>query len=121
MQSQVTALLTQLRALIAQAQTIGVQIPASASTLLNASPNAAFNRSLTVGSDGDDVKSLQSFLNARGFIVASEGPGSLGNETSRFGSLTKAALAKFQAANDISPSSGYFGPITRKHLQSIGY
>ncbi len=120
-QAQLTALMTQLQALIAQAKSSGVNIPASASALLNASANAAFNRSLTLGSNGDDVKSLQVFLNTHGFAIASAGPGSLGNETTRFGSLTRAALAKFQTANGITPAAGYFGPLTMKYLKAAGY
>jgi hypothetical protein len=72
-----------------------------------------FTKNLTIGSDGEDVRALQVFLNTHGFPVSLTGPGSTGNETNFFGLLTKAALAKFQAANGISPALGYFGPITR--------
>jgi len=62
-----------------------------------------FNRNLKLGDIGDDVKQLQIFLNNNGFKLASAGPGSLGNETNKFGWLTKAAVIKFQEAyaNDI--------------------
>ncbi len=75
-----------------------------------------FTRNLTVGSIGDDVKCLQATLNARGFQLASTGAGSPGNETIYFVERTRAALARFQAANDIFPAVGYFGPITRAFL-----
>jgi len=39
---------------------------------------------------GDDVKKLQEFLNTNGFKLADSGPGSPGNETTFFGSLTRA-------------------------------
>jgi peptidoglycan hydrolase-like protein with peptidoglycan-binding domain len=52
-------------------------------------------------------------LNKNGFTISSSGPGSIGNETNKFGPATKAALIKFQIANKISPAIGYFGPITR--------
>jgi hypothetical protein len=80
--------------------------------------NASFNRNLTIGSRGGDVLALQIYLNAHGFLLASSGPGSPGMETSFFGKLTKSALAKFQAANGIQPSVGFFGPITRAFVLS---
>ena len=71
-----------------------------------------FTRSLTLGSIGSDVKALQVFLNTQGFILASTGAGSPGNETTYFGPATKAALMKFQKDHGITPT-GFFGPITR--------
>lgn len=68
---------------------------------------------------GTDVQALQKFLNGRGFMVALAGPGSAGNETTFFGALTKAAVAKFQAANGISPAVGFFGPITRAFVAGM--
>ena len=72
-----------------------------------------FTRSLGVGEKGNDVKTLQQFLNSKGFTVAKDGAGSPGFETSTFGSATRAALIRFQKANGISPAVGYFGPLTR--------
>lgn len=77
-------------------------------------------RDLTVGSTGDDVRALQQFLNMNGYPLATTGPGSPGNETTIFGALTRAALATFQSAQGISPSVGYFGPLTRGKIQSLG-
>ncbi len=78
-----------------------------------------FTRSLTIGSSGEDVKNLQKFLNSVGFKIANSGPGSPGNETSLFGSLTRTALAKWQAANGVSPAVGYFGPLTRAKMTLV--
>jgi len=50
--------------------------------------------------------------------VSESGPGSVGNETTRFGAATRGALARFQAANGISPAVGYFGAITRSYINS---
>jgi hypothetical protein len=75
-----------------------------------------FERNLWYGVVSDDVKSLQSFLNAVGFMVSKIGPGSAGNETSFFGPATRSALAKFQSVNKISPAVGFFGPITRAFI-----
>lgn len=72
-----------------------------------------FTRDLKLGSVHEDVRRLQQFLNTHGFPVATSGPGSFGKETNRFGLATRAALAKFQVANSISPAVGYFGLVTR--------
>ncbi len=81
---------------------------------------SAFSRDLTLGSTGSDVLALQQILNANGAPVAASGVGSAGSETDFFGSLTQGALAKWQAANGVSPAVGYFGPITRAALASSG-
>jgi len=62
---------------------------------------------------GADVKALQVYLNTHGYVVSSSGPGSVGNETSKFGGATRAAVIKFQKAMGITPAVGYFGPKTR--------
>jgi hypothetical protein len=72
-----------------------------------------FLNNLQSGMIHSDVKELQKYLNTHGFPVALSGAGSLGNETTKFGALTKKALIKFQIANNINPAVGYFGPITR--------
>lgn len=70
-------------------------------------------RDLKKGSVSEDVRTLQKFLNASGYIVASSGAGSVGHETTTFGPATQGALIRYQKANKISPAVGYFGPITR--------
>ena len=84
-----------------------------------ATAKCAFTRSLTVGARGDDVMCLQQYLNSAGYQIAASGPGSPGNETTYFGSLTKAAVAKWQAAMGVSPAVGYFGPISRAKYDSV--
>lgn len=76
-----------------------------------------FTRDLETGMIGDDVKALQQYLNSKGFTVAEIGPGSAGNETTKFGAGTRAALIKFQKANNITPAAGYFGPKTRAAVE----
>jgi hypothetical protein len=73
-----------------------------------------FSRNLYSGMIHEDVKELQKYLNANGFSVAVSGPGSSGNETTKFGRATRNALIKFQVANKIKPAIGYFGPVTRR-------
>jgi hypothetical protein len=78
-----------------------------------------WNTNLTVGSTGADVMALQKFLNSNAATqVAASGAGSPGNESTYFGSLTKAAVAKYQTANGISPAAGYVGPLTRASLNA---
>lgn len=73
-------------------------------------------RDLHLGMSGTDVLTLQRTLNARGYIVAITGSGSVGNETNYFGPATKAAVIKFQLAKNIQPSVGYVGALTRAAL-----
>lgn len=88
-----------------------------------------FTTSLKLGSRGSEVRILQVFLNTHGFVVATSGPGSSGNETELYGILTKQAVARFQAAYaaevlapvGLTLPSGYFGPSSmRKANQIIG-
>ena len=96
----------QLNALLAQLTTLQQQAGGS------------FTQNLDVGAAGEDVRALQRFLNTTGFSVNTAGPGSPGNETATFGGLTRAALARYQAARGISPAVGYFGPATRARITS---
>jgi len=92
------------------------------STLLTESPNKARavpQRDLEYGDRNEDVRALQLFLNQEGYIVALSGGGSPGNETTFFGPATKAALVRFQKAHGVSPTSGYYGPITRTAISSL--
>lgn len=75
-------------------------------------------RNLSVMSTGNDVKQLQQFLNNNGFLISTNGNGSPSNETEYFGIATKNALMKFQVAHGITPSNGYFGPITRDFIKN---
>jgi len=72
-----------------------------------------FTRDLYQGVSGNDVLCLQRYLNSSGFIIAASGPGSPGNETNYYGPLMSKAVSKWQIANNISPASGNFGPLSR--------
>lgn len=78
-----------------------------------------FFRDLQLHDTGEDVRALQNFLNAHGFLVATTGAGSPGNETDYFGPATFAALAAFQTANGIEPPAGFFGPQTRIKVTTL--
>jgi hypothetical protein len=112
---------------IANGSTTNLSATTSASKAAS-SITASFTRSLTLGSTGEDVRSLQIFLNTHGFVVSSTGAGSLGNETNYFGPATKAALIKFQNANadlilkpqGLTEGTGFFGEGTRKVVNGMG-
>ena len=81
-----------------------------------------FTRSLYLGVVGQDVKSLQVFLNSQGFTVSKTGAGSPSNESIYFGKKTYNALIGFQKAhaneifglNKNMPGLGIFGPKTTR-------
>lgn len=77
-----------------------------------------FSQDIKAGFVGRDAWELQKFLNSKGFMVALSGPGSLGNETERFGAGTRNALIKYQKARGITPANGLLGPLTRKIINS---
>ena len=81
-----------------------------------------FSKELTVGVTHTDVKELQKMLNeSPDTMIALDGAGSPGEETSYFGIKTRDALKKWQLKKGISPASGYFGPISiRKANERIG-
>ena len=78
-----------------------------------------FLRTLSVGSVGEDVRQLQIFLNTHGFVIAKNGVGSLGHETTLFGLKTKDALLKYQKKVGIKGANGSFGPATRQYINSL--
>jgi len=63
-------------------------------------------RDLQKGMSGEDVLELQKTLNTIGFVVATEGAGSVGNETDYFGILTQQAVLNLQNTLSINPSDG---------------
>jgi chitodextrinase len=85
--------------------------------------SATMTRSLSLGSMGEDVRTLQKSLNAKGFAIAQSGAGSSGLETTTFGPATRRALERFQCARlnicSGTPSTtgyGFAGARTRAEL-----
>ena len=115
---EILAMIAQLR--VQLAELIGV--PYAGCTI------TSFDRNLQVGITGDDVKCLQIILNSNTDTqLATSGPGSPGEETFYFGSLTKAAVIKFQEkyAEDILASwgltagTGFVGSTSRDKLNEL--
>ncbi|HEX8591177.1 MAG TPA: peptidoglycan-binding domain-containing protein [Candidatus Paceibacterota bacterium] len=78
-----------------------------------------FTRDLEVGMEGEDVRCLQQYLNSQGFVVATEGVGSVGKETTQFKDLTKKAVMSWQTAQGITPATGYFGSLSRAKYAAL--
>lgn len=120
--SQIKSILDVLASFDADAETIAKVKASLEGTAVTGSVTSTvvrvFKANLTVGSLGAEVKALQEFLNAHGYTVAVTGPGSPGNETTRFGAATKAALIKYQKAKGITPAVGYFGAKTRAAVEA---
>lgn len=89
---------------------------------------SASSVSLTVnremGDKGEDVRQLQKYLNSHGFVITKTGAGSPGKETTLFGTLTKAALIRYQeahaeellASHGAVKGSGYLDYLTRSAI-----
>ena len=110
-------LIDDIRAIVAEQMQTSTEAPA---TFPSANPAtvAAGPRSLSFGSRGEDVISLQRTLIARGFLAS-------GNDTGYFGPLTKAAVQGFQrqsgivsTGNEDTTGYGLVGPKTRAALAS---
>ncbi|MCH7597880.1 IPT/TIG domain-containing protein [Patescibacteria group bacterium] len=92
------------------------------------SEDLVFSRNLSFGDESADVRNLQKMLNDNPKTqVAIRGSGSVGQETSYFGSLTHAAVIRFQElyVTDVlipvglSYGTGFVGPSTRAKLNSL--
>lgn len=99
LQAQIAALMAQLAAL---------QGGGSVST------GTTFTMNLTIGSTGSEVVALQQMLVAQGHLVMPAGVA-----YGYFGNLTRAAVSKWQAANGVSPTAGYWGPISRAKANAM--
>ncbi len=79
---------------------------------------------LKVGSSGKQVVALQKTLNRLGYVIAKSGEGSPGNESSKFGPMTREAVKRFQCSMRIAcagseRTSGYGMVGTKTRLALI--
>lgn len=141
----VMATSTQSTATTTQTSITGTTTPSSSITVISTPtvvqitsiptniPLCEITRALKVGSNGDDVRCLQRFLNWAGYTIAPSGSGSPGNESNYFGSLTANAVIRWQNANasqvlvpaGLSSGTGLFGQLSfnqyvRMVRQSLG-
>lgn len=100
-----------IASLLAQIQTLQAQLNAQTGGT-GTVPAYNYTRDLTVGSTGADVSALQQALIASGHLKITA-------PTGYFGTLTRTALAAWQATNGVSPAAGYFGPLTRARFNSM--
>jgi hypothetical protein len=77
-----------------------------------------FTHDLDLGARGEDVRALQDFLIKRAVGFAGQHLADIGT-SGYFGTLTRNALAEFQAINGITPAVGYFGPKTRDYINNL--
>jgi lysophospholipase L1-like esterase len=101
----------------------GTRCPAALAIVPRTTPLAdaatfSFTKDLYFGAQDPQVKWLQEFLNGEGYLVAGSGNGSPRHETTYFGLATRYTLKLYQAAHNIIPAAGYFGPITRRYIAS---
>ncbi|MEI6494699.1 MAG: peptidoglycan-binding protein, partial [bacterium] len=98
-----------IKALQAQIAALGAGSSAGSA----AADYTPFEMNLKLGSKGDDVTRLQQYLEESGDLTMPEGA-----DYGYFGAATKKAVIAYQEANDISPASGNFGPLTREAVNA---
>lgn len=74
------------------------------------STGTTFTMDMTIGSSGSQVSALQQVLVSNGYLVMPSGVA-----MGYFGSLTKSAVMKWQAAYGV-PATGFVGPLSRAKL-----
>lgn len=81
-------------------------------------PNIIVGPDLTVGSTGQSVVVLQGLMTELGYLNVPSGI-----PFGYYGSMTRAAVARYQASTNVSPAVGYYGPITKvaMHQNFMGH
>lgn len=83
---------------------IAIAMLVSVSTVNAESPNILVGNDLTVGSKGQDVVVLQGLLSELGYLNIPQGIA-----MGYFGGMTRDGLARYQKAQGVTPTAGYFG------------
>ena len=112
-QAQIKSLLSRIAELQLQVKATA-SAPASSVAVSAASPSkyricAILNRNLSRGAQGDDVRGLQEFLTAEGYLST--------NATGYFGPATAQAVAAWQSSQGIS-AVGAMGPVSRARMRA---
>ncbi|MBP6858408.1 MAG: peptidoglycan-binding protein [Candidatus Pacebacteria bacterium] len=76
-------------------------------------PNIIVDQNMMIGSTGQGVVVLQGLLSEMGYLNIPAGI-SFGY----YGSLTKSAVASYQAKLNVMPAAGYYGPLTKVAMHS---
>ncbi len=117
--SLIDTLRSLIQQFIAQGGTPSPAMLAFVGTSADTSTSAGgYTRDLDVGATGDDVLKLQQFLVAQNKGPAAQALAANGL-THLFGPLTQAALKEYQVAVGITPAVGFFGPVTRAHVNGL--
>ena len=114
-----------VESLLAQIQQLQAQLLAMQSGTSTTSCN--FTTNLSMGMSSSAVTDLQKYLNSHGAQVSGSGAGAPGSETMYFGSLTKAAVMKWQNMNassvltpiGLTSGTGFWGPSSRAFANSL--
>lgn len=92
-----------------------------------ASGVVTLTKNLSLGVIDPEVRFLQQLLNRNGYRVTDSGPGAPGQETDKYGALTRDAVRSFQCKQGIvctgsegTTGYGYVGARTRAALLSLG-
>lgn len=127
-QTNVDDLLRQIQELQNQIRSLEGSESTSTTTISSSVCPFQWSRNLTQGSTGEDVLKLQQFLNSDPDTrIASSGVGSPGSESTFYGSLTSAAVSKYQekyASSILTPlgltqGTGGFYTGTRTHANGL--
>jgi len=120
-QAKIAEILVQVAVLQEQLAGLGTEVKVECTI-------TSFARNLKQGMSGNDVKCLQIILNSSADTkITLTGEGSAGKETTYFGSLTRAAVIKFQekyASEILVPSgltkgTGFIASATRAKLNGL--
>lgn len=116
LQTQIKELVARVASLQLQLKTVPTtQLPSVGSATPSVSAPAKHRvcsilaRNLSQGTRGDDVRGLQEFLSAEGYLST--------GATGYFGPLTQTAVATWQAAEGV-PAVGVFGPVSRERIKA---
>lgn len=96
----------------AQLVKLQAQIAALQGNWVPVSSVPTITQTLNQGSRGAQVTSLQRYLIEQGLLAIS-------SPTGYFGSLTRSAVVRWQARNNVSPANGIFGPASRNKLVTL--